>query len=253
MCDNPKLHVENYNKSHLIPTNSYSPPSGYIPPMVHHAPQNTTPSPKPHITSIPPKSVPASSSPRYARYGNHTHCGYVAGKLLATIDFSVSDIRKWAVLDSGATGNFFVTDAPLNDRTEAHEPLTVTLPDGNKVNSTHVGFLDIPRLPKQARIGHVIPGLNTHSLVSVPVLCNAGCEVLFTKIGVTVKYRGSTVLTGRKCLRTGLWMVPLTGTKTDAANILWKTPPKRTTFTSQDFYYLYSRKKRIWEPKHQIN
>ena len=119
--------------------------------MVHHAPQNNN-------TSIQPKSVPTSASPRYARFGNHTHYGYAAGKLLATIDFSVSDIRKWAVLDSGATGNFLVTDAPLNDRTEAHEPLTVTLPDGNRVNSTHVGLLDIPRLPRQARIGHVIPG-----------------------------------------------------------------------------------------------
>ena len=40
-------------------------------------------------------------------------------------------------------------------------------------------------------------------------LCNAGCEVIFTKVGCIVKYRGHTVLKGHKCTRTGLWMVPL--------------------------------------------
>jgi hypothetical protein len=40
-------------------------------------------------------------------------------------------------------------------------------------------------------------------------MCNAGCDVTFTKIGFTIVYRGRTIVCGRKCIRTGLWMIPL--------------------------------------------
>ena len=109
-------------------------------------------------------------------------------------------------MDSGATGNFLVSDAPLAERVPDDNPISVTLPDGNKIQSTHVGVLDIPQLPRAARVGHVIPGLNSHSLISAVTLCNAGCVVRLTKIGATVKYRGTTILTGRKCTHTGLWI-----------------------------------------------
>ena len=180
--------------------------------------------------------------PNKVAYTSSTSYGHAANSLLATIDFSVSDIRKWAVMDSGATGNFLVSDAPLVQRASDDNPISVTLPDGNKIQSTHVGMLDIPQLPKAARVAHVIPGLNSHSLISVVTLCNAGCEVLFTKINVTVKYRGTTILTGSKCTRTGLWMVPLNKPTINTANLLCETPPNHQVFQPQDFYYLYDPK-----------
>ena len=100
----------------------------------------------------------------------------------------------------------------MTEKQETMQPLTVSLPDGNKIHSTHTGLINIPRVPRCGRVGHVIPGLSKYSLVSVVVLCNAGCDVMFTKIGVTVKYRGRIVLNGKKCTRTGLWMVPLIDT-----------------------------------------
>jgi hypothetical protein len=48
-----------------------------------------------------------------------------------------------------------------------------------------------------------------HSLLSIVAMCNAGCTVTFTKIGCTIVYRGRTIICGHKCMRTGLWMVPL--------------------------------------------
>ena len=251
MCDNSKLHVNNYYKCRLDPT-KISPPPGFYPPALSPTPQTQnrrTRTPQfaterkayilPHRQNKDPatvlnrqhcanlatsgKNIPQSTSESKARARRQrTRGGYAhaANKMLATIDFTDSDIRKWAVMDSGATGNFLVTDAPISERTEAHDQISVTLPDGSQVESTHTGLIDIPQLPKAARIGYVIPGLNTHSLMSVVVLCNAGCTVKFTKIGVTVKYRGSTILTGRKCTRTGLWMVPITETTTETANFL---------------------------------
>ena len=138
--------------------------------------------------------------------GNYSHA---ANALLKTVDLDMQSIKEWAILDSGATSHFLVTAAPTASVQVATNPLTVTIPDGSKVKSTHTCTLAIPELPPKARMGHIIPGLASHSLLSVVKLCDAGCEVKLTKILCTVKYRGRVVLQGHKCSRTGLWMVPL--------------------------------------------
>ncbi len=80
---------------------------------------------------------------------------------------------------------------------------------GARVHSTHTCTLDIPSLPPNARPAHIIPGLASHSLLSVVTLCNAGCTVHFTKIGCTIVYQKGAIVCGHKCTRTGLWMIPL--------------------------------------------
>ena len=91
----------------------------------------------------------------------------------------------------------------------ATNPVQVTIPDGTRVTSTHTCEARLPQVPKKGRFSHVLPGLARHSLISIVRLCNAGCEVKFTKIECIVTYRGCEVLRGKKCLRTGLWMVHL--------------------------------------------
>ena len=59
--------------------------------------------------------------------------------MLKTIDFALEDIKKWAILDSGATSNFLLSDAPMDDERPAQHPITAKLPDGRKVKSTHEG------------------------------------------------------------------------------------------------------------------
>ena len=81
-------------------------------------------------------------------------------------------------------------------------PISVTLPDGRKVQYTSKYTLDLPDLPITARNGHIIPGLASNSLISVVVLCNTGCKATFNKHGVTVKCIVKTVLRGTKCART---------------------------------------------------
>ena len=132
-----------------------------------------------------------------------------ANHLLETITLTRNNIHKWAILDSGATSNFLMTTAHVANKERIDDGITVSLPDGNKVKSTHECTLNIPGLPITARHGHIIPGLASHSLMSVVTLCNAGCEVTFNKTSVRVVFDGKVIMTGRKCHRTGLWMVPL--------------------------------------------
>ena len=131
--------------------------------------------------------------------------------LLSTVSINRGNINKWAILDSGASSHFLAVGAPITKKEKAITPISVTLPDGTKVQSTHTRDLRITQLPKSARVCHIVPGLASYSLISVVKLCKAGCEVSFTRFGIGVKvhYRGQLVLEGSKCLTTGLWMVPL--------------------------------------------
>ena len=102
-------------------------------------------------------------------------------------------------------------DAPLLQKRKTKNPIVVTVANGEKASSTHEGFLDVPGLPPAARNAHVIPGIK-HSLLSIVRLSNAGCEIKFHRwgTGVEVRYRGKTVLRGRKSTINGLWYVPIT-------------------------------------------
>jgi hypothetical protein len=54
-----------------------------------------------------------------------------------------------------------------------------------------------------------------HFLVSLVQLCLAGCTVTINANEWKVWYKGELVLQGKRCIRTGLWLVPITGTNMD--------------------------------------
>jgi hypothetical protein len=122
---------------------------------------------------------------------------------------NAATIKQWAILNSGAMSHFLTTNAPATNIIPAAVPLIARLPNGDKVQSTHTCTLNLPALPVGARVAHIIPGLVSHSLLSVVTMCNAGYMVAFTKINCTIAYHGRTIICGHKCTCTGLWMVPL--------------------------------------------
>ena len=92
----------------------------------------------------------------------------------------------------------------------ADRPLQVKLPNGDIIHSSHIAELDLPLLPVAGREVHILPGLTSHSLVSVVKLCNAGCQVDVKDISCEIRYRGKTIVQCSKDVNTGLWMMPLT-------------------------------------------
>ena len=117
---------------------------------------------------------------------------------------------KWAMLDSGASSSFFLSAASVHDKEVATTPLSITLPDGSIIYSSHTTNIALPQLPPMAQLAHIMPGLSSHNLVSVVKLCNAGCKVVMLDISCEVQYRGKTVIKCSKDVNTGLWMIPLT-------------------------------------------
>ena len=95
-----------------------------------------------------------------------------AATLLRTVNIDIDTINKWAILDSGATSNFLTTGAHVTNIQPTQKPIVARLPNGDQVRSTHTSTLDLPGLPATVRLAHIIPGLASHSLISVVTLCN---------------------------------------------------------------------------------
>ncbi len=134
-------------------------------------------------------------------------------------------VRAWAILDSGATSYFLTTAVPMTNMPPTNKPIVPRLPNGECIHSMHTCTLDIPALPAMAQHAHIIPSLGSHSLISIVTLCNAGCNVAFTKIGCTVTYCGKIILCSTKFTCTGLWMIPLCPTPPLTTSINPAIPP----------------------------
>ena len=130
-----------------------------------------------HIQHRVPPYIPPS---RFAQAENHLLANTQEPSYqpppnmhLSTMDINLKNIREWAILDSGVSSHFLVVGVPVTNKQVAVNPISVTLPDGDQVHSTHIGNLDMPQLPKSARVCHIIPDLASYSLILVVKLCEA--------------------------------------------------------------------------------
>ena len=115
-----------------------------------------------------------------------------------------------AVADTGVTSVMIMKKTPnMKNVRLATNPLTINLPDGKMVKSTHICDLEIPGLPYVLE-GHIVPDLTVASLVGIRILCKMGCTVLFTDKACYVRYHGKVILTGYKDPSTDLWVLPIT-------------------------------------------
>jgi hypothetical protein len=115
-----------------------------------------------------------------------------------------------AIADTGASGHYICPQDSHNTNNTTQTTITVGLPNGDTLQSNDTGCeLDIPQLPQEARQAHLLPGLTHSSLVSIGKLCDEGCEATFDKNKVVVSKDKTTVLTGTRDTRTGLWRFPM--------------------------------------------
>jgi hypothetical protein len=111
-------------------------------------------------------------------------------------------------VDSGCTGHFLLVNAPFLNKVKVWTPLTVHLPNGATMESSHTAELDIPELNAAASKSHVFPGMANHYLLSVVKLCNKGYIVTFKQAAVTIcDSEKSQILSGPRDLNTGLWRI----------------------------------------------
>jgi hypothetical protein len=114
------------------------------------------------------------------------------------------------IADYGCTGHFLLVNAPCLNKVKSQNPLTVRLPNGTTMESSHTAELDIPELNASAYIAHVFPGMANHSLFSVGQLCNECYTVTFKNASKTIcDSQEFQILSGAHDLHTGLWRINL--------------------------------------------
>jgi hypothetical protein len=63
--------------------------------------------------------------------------------------------HETAIVDSGCTGHFLLVNAPCLNKVKSQTPLTVRLPNGATMESSHNVELDIPEFNAAASKAHV--------------------------------------------------------------------------------------------------
>jgi hypothetical protein len=124
---------------------------------------------------------------------------------------TMSLAKTHACADTGATSIFVMEELKLEMENVqiADNPLSINLPDGAIVKSTHTCDVVIPGLPT-VLTGHIVQGLTMASLVGIRILCKAGCIVIFTDKYCDVMYNEKLILRGYKDPQTDLWILPIT-------------------------------------------
>jgi hypothetical protein len=111
-------------------------------------------------------------------------------------------------VDSGCTGHFLLVTAPRFNKVVSQNPLTVRLPNGATMESSHTADLDIPKLNAAASKAHVLPGMAHHSLLSVGQLCDEGYIVKIRQdTGTICNSDNAKLLSGPRDDTTGLWRI----------------------------------------------
>ena len=125
--------------------------------------------------------------------------------------------KSKAFADTGATAIFVMEDVPVDNKRAVLKPLTINLPDGTRVKSTHECDITIPGLPK-VLTGHIVPQLTIASPIGIRVLCEAGCKVVFNNDHCDVIYNDINILRGYKDPTTDLWTLPIISKHTTVAH-----------------------------------
>jgi len=63
------------------------------------------------------------------------------------------------IADSGSSGNYATLDLPVVNQRHTSCPVTIKLPNGEQILSTHEAELDLPMLLPAAPHVHLVPGL----------------------------------------------------------------------------------------------
>jgi hypothetical protein len=105
-----------------------------------------------------------------------------------------------------AASKSLVTPSTRTSNATSLESITVIQPSGDKMRTTHAVNLLLSKLLPNACMAHSLPGL-TNNLLSVAVLCNAGCESFFNSTGCKVTFDGEVSLQGWHDPKHLLWRI----------------------------------------------
>ena len=114
-----------------------------------------------------------------------------------------------AIVDSGASGNYFPLQSPQTKITQSTTPTSITQPNGEKIHSYHNSVMNIlHELPIEARKAHAFHHIK-YPLISVAKLCDHNCEVHFSKNKLQIIHNNKVIKESPRDAISKLWTLPL--------------------------------------------
>ena len=115
-------------------------------------------------------------------------------------------------------------------------PIPVHIADGHINKSSRKCNVDVLQWPAPATEGHIVPGIQTHSLLSVSKMCESDCEVHFKKNRCNVTKDDTVILSGPRDPTTTLWKLPISpkAGNCEAMSIRTSAPPEHQTNLAHD-------------------
>ncbi len=98
-----------------------------------------------------------------------------------------------AIADTGAMSIFIMDGLDMINKHVARKPLTINLPDGQQIMSTHICDIIITGLPI-VLTRHIVPLLKVASLIRIHPLCKVGCTVVFDNQKCDIIFNGDVIL-----------------------------------------------------------
>ena len=86
---------------------------------------------------------------------------------------------------------------PASPNTHTNLGVSVIQPGGTSMHITHGMDLLLQKLPPDVCMAHCLPGL-VNNLLSIAVLCDAGCKVYFHNTGYKVSLNKEIIVQGWK-------------------------------------------------------
>eukprot|EP00957_Ditylum_brightwellii_P053627 4063522-Ditylum_brightwellii.AAC.1 len=114
------------------------------------------------------------------------------------------------IADTGCTGHYFSITAPATNIQQDDHGITVTLPDGNQMRSTHKCDLPWDQLPQEVKEVHTFSQLKSGNLINIRKFCDNKAVFLKDTVEIINLTTNDVVLTGHQKVAHGhMWMIPL--------------------------------------------
>ena len=118
------------------------------------------------------------------------------------------DINTTALVDSAVNVLLLSNDAPAIESATQLPTKTIIQPAGSRIFTNKTMELLLNKLPKAAKEAHRAPGV-INNLLSVSILCDAGCEVFFHSTGCEISFNGEIIVRGWRDMQTNMWCISL--------------------------------------------
>ena len=87
--------------------------------------------------------------------------------------------------------------------------IPVAMANSNFIHSTHKAELCLPYINAGAQIAHLFHDLKTHALISIGLICDAGCQDILDSATITIDHKATNniIMNGQRSVDTKLWLL----------------------------------------------